>query len=133
MYVSEQEIWIPWSKKMEPFNFALNQVNFEEKDISGDDQLHSFGDLCHYDSDFKDSDTEARPVAARRVIPGTCESSSSIRINVYFEMDMVLGRYIPIILWSVLLLLLPVVKKAYLFWRPENVLVADVGNMCSRI
>ena len=51
---------------MEPFELALSQVNFEEKDLSSTQPLHSFSNLVSYDSDFQDGNSGS-PIIAKRV------------------------------------------------------------------
>lgn len=54
---------------MEPFELTLSQVNFEEKDLSPSQTLHSFSNLVYYDSDFKeDEDSNATPIAPRHFV-----------------------------------------------------------------
>ena len=63
---------------MDPFQVSLNQVNFEEQELTaGDEELHAFSNIFSHDADFTDADgVDGIPVAARKYNP---QSKSSFQ------------------------------------------------------
>lgn len=53
---------------MAQFELVVNQVNFEEKEITSKDELKCFGDLYSCDTDLLESNSyDSHPITPRKV------------------------------------------------------------------